>query len=153
MIASLNRNYKETESNSADQSLSSSSSSSTSNSSNSLSGVVVGGGGGNISPTTNLTSNPLINLNKKQFDFKYSLLAHFEANKYLEDVKNGIYPLTAYGLNQYNINNNNNTTSNTNTTLDNNNKQQQKQLFDNNNDQLDSRTLLSVNSEINSFSI
>ncbi len=32
------------------------------------------------------------------FDFKYSLLSPFEANKYLEDVKNGIYPLTAYGL-------------------------------------------------------
>jgi hypothetical protein len=32
-------------------------------------------------------------------DFKFSQLAPFEANKYLEDVKNGIYPLTSYGLN------------------------------------------------------
>ena len=32
------------------------------------------------------------------FEFKYSQLSSFDANKYLEDVRNGIYPLTAFGL-------------------------------------------------------
>jgi hypothetical protein len=31
-------------------------------------------------------------------EFKFGRLAAFDANKYLEDVKNGIYPLTTYGL-------------------------------------------------------
>ena len=36
--------------------------------------------------------------NKHQ-EFKYSQLgSFFDANKYLEDVRNGIYPLTAFGL-------------------------------------------------------
>ena len=36
--------------------------------------------------------------NKYQ-EFKYSQLgSFFDANKYLEDVRNGIYPLTAFGL-------------------------------------------------------
>lgn len=76
------------------KSLSSSASNSTSSSSNSLSS----------SPTiAQQSSNPIQQhqpLNSKYFDFKYSLLNQFEANKYFEDVKNGIYPLTAYGLNQ-----------------------------------------------------
>lgn len=62
----------------------------------------------------------------KYGDFKYLSLTHFEANKYLEDVKNGIYPLTAFGLNQYQL--------------------AKKHSI---NDQTDSsRTLLSVNNEI-----
>ena len=36
----------------------------------------------------------------KQVQFKYSSLAQFDPNKYYEDVRNGIYPLTAYGLSQ-----------------------------------------------------
>jgi serine/threonine protein kinase len=74
--------------NNNNKSLSSSASNSTSSSSNSLSS----------SPTLSQqkAQGPVIS---KYFDFKYSLLNQFEANKYLEDVKNGIYPLTAYGLN------------------------------------------------------
>jgi hypothetical protein len=34
----------------------------------------------------------------QQADFKFKQLAAFDANKFLEDVKTGIYPLTAYGL-------------------------------------------------------
>jgi len=167
VIATLDRNYKEpttttttttattSESNSNDQqqqqqpqsALSSSTSSSTSNSSNSLSSTTSGN-----SPTTNPTSNPLISTSKKQFDFKYSnlisSLAHFEANKYLEDVKNGIYPLTAYGLND------NTTNTNQQTQINNKQKQLLETNINNTNDQQDSRrTLLSVNSDVNSSSL
>lgn len=78
--------------NSSNKSLSSSASNSTSSSSNSLSS----------SPTLSQKSNSQQKQQhvSKFFDFKYSSLNQFEANKYLEDVKNGIYPLTAYGLNQ-----------------------------------------------------
>jgi hypothetical protein len=51
----------------------------------------------------------------KYIVFKYSQLSQFDPNKYYEDVKNGIYPLTAYGLEQpsNSINNNNNNNNNT----------------------------------------
>ena len=104
VIASTNRNYQnetnipisrnsDTSLKNSKTSFSSSTSNSNSSSSNSLSS----------SPTISQQSNSQQNniqqpSNYKYFDFKYSLLSQFEANKYLEDVKNGIYPLTAYGL-------------------------------------------------------
>jgi serine/threonine protein kinase len=39
---------------------------------------------------------------KNQHEYKYSQLPLFDANKYLEDVRNGIYPLTAFGLDYQN---------------------------------------------------
>lgn len=39
---------------------------------------------------------------KNQPEYKYSQLPLFDANKYLEDVRNGIYPLTAFGLDYHN---------------------------------------------------
>jgi serine/threonine protein kinase len=50
-----------------------------------------------------LTSNQKSMIESKHFNFKYSSLAQFDPNKYYEDVKNGIYPLTAYGLEKSNI--------------------------------------------------
>jgi len=106
VIATTNRNYNneltENIPSSAgksllNKSLSSSSSNSTSSSLNSLSS----------SPTIAQQLSKHQQLlqqtsqeKSKDFNFKYSMLSPFEANKYLEDVKNGIYPLTAYGLDQ-----------------------------------------------------
>ena len=50
------------------------------------------------------TRNPYCS-SEHQHHFKYSQLTPFDANRYLEDVKNGIYPLTAFGLdNQLSLN-------------------------------------------------
>lgn len=50
-----------------------------------------------------LSSDDLITIRDFK-EFKFSQLATFDANKYLEDVKNGIYPLTVFGLNYENKN-------------------------------------------------
>lgn len=115
VIASTNRYYNSNEENktsiassssnsslksSKSKSLASSASNSTSSSSNSLASSPTPGQTNssqqNVQPSEQLERQK--SFSNKFVDFKYSLLNQFEANKYLEDVKNGIYPLTAYGL-------------------------------------------------------